>query len=70
MGSSFTLKDIGSDTADSDVNPSGSHLGFTDIINIASNVISMSSIDAGLKVVGATQLLHLHHLVQSGYFYR
>jgi hypothetical protein len=54
MGSSFTLKDIGSDTADSDVNPSGSHLGFTDIINIASNVISMSSIDAGLKVVGAT----------------
>lgn len=54
MGSSFTLKDIGSDTADSDVNPSGVNLGFTDVINIASNVISISNIDAGLKVVGAS----------------
>lgn len=53
MGSSFTLKDVGSDTQDSDVNPSGLNLGFTDVVTIASNVISISSIDAGLKVVGA-----------------
>jgi len=53
-GSTFTLKDIGSDTADSDVNPSGSNLGFTDIYTLASNLISISSIDAGLKVVGAS----------------
>jgi hypothetical protein len=38
----------GDDTDDSDINPSGSNLGFTDIIAIASNVISISSIDAGI----------------------
>ena len=46
----FSPKDQagGSDTADSDVNPSGSNIGFTDIINIASNVISISNLDAGI----------------------
>jgi hypothetical protein len=39
----------GDDTDDSDVNPSGANLGFTDVINIASNVISISSIDAGIR---------------------
>ena len=46
----FSPKDLagGSDTLDSDINPSGTNLGFTDIITIASNVISISSIDAGI----------------------
>jgi hypothetical protein len=46
----FSPKDLagGSDILDSDINPSGSDLGFTDIFNIASNVISISSIDAGI----------------------
>jgi len=49
---SFTGKDLagGDDTDDSDINPSGSNIGFTDIISIASNVISISSIDAGIVV--------------------
>jgi protocatechuate 3,4-dioxygenase beta subunit len=38
------------DTTDSDINPSGTNLGFTDIYAIASNVISISSIDAGIRV--------------------
>lgn len=48
----FTGKDLagGSDTLDSDINPSGADAGFTDVINIASNVISISSIDAGIIV--------------------
>lgn len=36
------------DLADSDINPSGGTAGFTDTINIASNVISITSIDAGI----------------------
>ena len=52
VGSAFSPKDQGSDTQDSDINPSGTDLGFTDILSIASNVISMSSLDAGLRVVG------------------
>ncbi len=46
----FSPKDQagGDDTDDSDINPSGTNLGFTDIINIASNVISISNIDAGI----------------------
>ena len=38
------------DPDDSDINPSGTNLGFTDIISIASNGISISSIDAGIIV--------------------
>ncbi|MBL8134733.1 MAG: hypothetical protein JNL42_22925 [Anaerolineae bacterium] len=46
----FSPKDQagGDDTDDSDINPSGTNLGFTDIISIASNVISISSIDGGI----------------------
>src|SRR5690606_33671694 len=38
-GSMFTLKDVGSDTADSDINWLGGNAGYTDVIDIASNVI-------------------------------
>ncbi|MCK6576667.1 MAG: hypothetical protein L6Q98_01040 [Anaerolineae bacterium] len=46
----FSPKDLagGDDTDDSDINPTGAHTGFTDILSIASNVISISSIDAGI----------------------
>ena len=49
---SFTGKDLagGDDTDDSDINPSGTNIGFTDVISIASNVISINSIDAGIIV--------------------
>lgn len=53
-GSLFAPKDVGSDLTDSDINPSGASAGFTDTIVIASNVISMTSIDAGLISVDAT----------------
>ncbi len=51
-GDFFTAKDLaaGDDTKDSDINPSGLDSGFTGIISIASNVISISSIDAGIIV--------------------
>lgn len=46
----FSLKDSAAagDLLDSDINPSGSNFGFTDVISIASNVISITSIDAGI----------------------
>lgn len=49
---SFSPKDQagGDNILDSDINPAGTNLGFTDIIDIASNVISMTSIDAGVIV--------------------
>jgi hypothetical protein len=54
-GASITPKDAGAnDTSDSDINPSGINLGFTDVIAIASNVISITSIDAGLINVPPT----------------
>jgi protocatechuate 3,4-dioxygenase beta subunit len=47
----FSPKDAsGVDTTDSDINPSGPDIGFTDSFTIASNVISMTSIDAGLVI--------------------
>ena len=48
----FTTKDnaVAGDTLDSDINPSGTSLGFTDIYTFASNLISITSIDAGLIV--------------------
>jgi len=50
-GSSFSPKNQGADdTKDSDINPSGGDLGFTDTFTIANNVISITSIDAGLAV--------------------
>lgn len=47
---SFSPKDQagGDNTLDSDINPSGVNLGFTDIITIAPNVISMTNVDAGI----------------------
>jgi hypothetical protein len=45
----FSPKLQGGDvTKDSNINPSGENFGFTDIISIAPNVISMTSIDAGM----------------------
>ncbi|MDL1900027.1 hypothetical protein FBR02_04575 [Anaerolineae bacterium CFX9] len=46
----FSPKDNPSagDLDDSDINPTGIHFGFTDIITIASNVISITTIDAGI----------------------
>jgi hypothetical protein len=51
-GGSFTGKDLagGDDLLDSDFNQSGINFGFTDIFNIASNVISTTKYDAGLLV--------------------
>lgn len=46
---SFSPKDVGvDDNHDSDINPSGANLGFTDVLTIASNIISISNIDMGL----------------------
>jgi len=54
-GATFTLKDQGSsDLLDSDINPSGADLGFTDIYIFGSNLISITTIDAGLLNVPAT----------------
>jgi len=45
----FSPKDAGgNDQADSDINPAGIALGFTDIFNLASNVISTTIYDAGI----------------------
>jgi hypothetical protein len=48
----FSPKDLagGDDTKDSDINPSGTNFGFTDTFTIASNVISITKIDAGIIV--------------------
>lgn len=54
-GAGFTLKDAGvDDLRDSDINPSGIHLGFSDVLTFASNLISITSIDIGLIDVPAT----------------
>jgi hypothetical protein len=49
-GDQFSPKDQagGDDTEDSDINPAGINFGFTDIISIANNVISITSLDAGI----------------------
>jgi hypothetical protein len=45
----FSPKDVGlDDTVDSDINPSGTNLGFTDVIDIASGVISTANWDIGM----------------------
>jgi hypothetical protein len=54
-GESFSPKDVGGDDQkDSDINQRGTNFGFTDIINIANNVISTTIWDAGLTNVVAT----------------
>jgi hypothetical protein len=53
-GASFTLKDQGSDLLDNDINPTGVNFGFTDIYTFGSNLISITSIDAGLTSVPPT----------------
>ena len=56
-GDQFSPKDnaAAGDHVDSDINPSGASLGFTDIFTFASNVISITIIDAGLKTVSPTR---------------
>jgi hypothetical protein len=51
-GDAFSPKDgaSGQDTLDSDINPSGATLGFTDIYTFGSNLISITSIDAGIII--------------------
>ncbi len=50
-GDQYTTKDQGGDdTRDSDINSSGTYYSFTDIISIAPNVISITSLDAGIVV--------------------
>lgn len=45
----FSPKDAGgNDQTDSDINPAGMVLGFTDIFNLASNVITTTIFDAGI----------------------
>jgi hypothetical protein len=54
-GAIFTLKDQGGDdTGDSDINWIGDDAGFSDVFNLASNVISITKMDAGLRNVPAT----------------
>mgnify|MGYP002391175582 CR=1 FL=1 len=50
VNDSFSPKDQagGDDTQDSDINPSGPDVGFTDIFNLANNVISTTLWDAGI----------------------
>jgi hypothetical protein len=49
VNDSFSPKDQGSDdTKDSDIHPSGTYFGFTDVVTISSNVISTTLIDVGL----------------------
>lgn len=49
-GAQFSPKDQagGDNLKDSDINVSGTNFGFTDVIAIASNVISITSVDAGI----------------------
>lgn len=51
IGSSFAPKDVGiaTDQTDSDCNTVGINLGYTDVFNIASNVISTVIYDCGLR---------------------
>lgn len=57
---SFSPKDLGSDTTDSDINTGGADLGFTDVFTIGPNLISITTKDAGMKVaVGPRDLTPL-----------
>jgi hypothetical protein len=53
MLDTFSPKDAagGNDQLDSDINPSGPDLGFTDTYTFGSNLISITTIDAGLRNV-------------------
>jgi hypothetical protein len=55
-GDQFTIKDSlsATDQSDSDINATGINLGFTDVYTFASNLISITTIDAGLSVVQLT----------------
>jgi hypothetical protein len=51
-GASFTTLDAGvNDQIDSDINPTGTNFGFTNVYNFGSNLISITTIDAGLRNV-------------------
>jgi hypothetical protein len=63
-GAQFAPKDVNDgnpspDLRDSDVNPSGTDYGFTNIYSFAPNLISITTIDAGLINVPATPTLTL-----------
>ncbi|HEY0604819.1 MAG TPA: SdrD B-like domain-containing protein [Herpetosiphonaceae bacterium] len=48
-GASFTTLDAGvNDQIDSDINPTGTNFGFTNVYTFGSNLISITTIDAGL----------------------
>lgn len=48
-GASFTTLDTGAnDQIDSDINPTGTNFGFTNVYTFGSNLISITTIDAGL----------------------
>ncbi|MBV9790757.1 MAG: carboxypeptidase regulatory-like domain-containing protein, partial [Chloroflexi bacterium] len=48
-GASFTTLDVGAnDQIDSDINPTGTNFGFTNVYTFGSNLISITTIDAGL----------------------
>lgn len=48
-GASFTTLDAGAnDQTDSDINPTGTNFGFTNVYTFGSNLISITTIDAGL----------------------
>lgn len=54
-GASFTILDAGvNDQTDSDLNPTGTNFGFTDVYTFGSNLISITTIDAGLLNVQPT----------------
>jgi hypothetical protein len=55
-GASFTLQDnAANDQIDSDINPSGTNFGFTDIYDFGTNLISITTIDAGMTNVPPSQ---------------
>jgi hypothetical protein len=53
-GGVFSPKGQGTTLTDSNVNPTGPDFGFTDVFTLASNVISITTIDAGLINLPAT----------------
>ena len=63
INDAFSPKDLagGDDTLDSDINPTGTNLGFTDVFNLASNVISTTLWDAGIIKYRTPPPLELRH---------
>lgn len=47
-GAAFSPKDVGNENTDSDVNPTGVNLGFTDTYTFDADLLSITSIDVGM----------------------